>query len=95
MSKISLSSSLQKQHSEAPGFDDDKENYGQTLDVDLKMKIDVIVVVEIVEIAQQSSSVLFENDRNDLSLYPFDEVWLAVRWSSLAATILLLVDHPK
>ncbi|CAI8605658.1 unnamed protein product [Vicia faba] len=101
-------SSLQKQNSEAPVFDDDKENCGQAdkgkqveeiiksavleekmsqrdaldsnspskvkqqpLDVDSKMKIDVTTAVEIV---QQSSGVLSEHDRNDLSLYSSDEV---------------------
>lgn len=52
-------SSLQKQNSEAP------------FDVDSKMKIDATAVVEIV---QQSSGVLSEHDRNDLSLYSSDEI---------------------
>ncbi|CAK8570224.1 unnamed protein product [Lathyrus sativus] len=101
-------SSLQKQNSEAPVFDDDKENCGQAdkgkqveeiiksavleekmsqrdaldsnspgkvkqqcFDVDSKMKIDATAAVEIV---QQSSGVLSEHDRNDLSLYSSDEV---------------------
>lgn len=31
------------------GFDDDKENYGRTCDVDSKMKIDVTAVVKIAQ----------------------------------------------
>ncbi|XP_050915204.1 uncharacterized protein LOC127130182 [Lathyrus oleraceus] len=55
-------SSLQKQNSEAP------------FDVDSKMKIDATAAVEIV---QQSSGVLSEHDRNDLSLYSSDEIGFA------------------